>query len=380
MKYQQCYRCSDAHENSDACRKEWFCFLCDGKHSPSSKDCPRWRFEKEIVETADVERISIGNAKRQIMGANRSENSTYAQVITKMKHAKRREAVYETNAAKGHIPHVNGLPPKPTNKEDSVPHESSSPKRPSNPGETHVEAHNIAQQSLASPSSKSEVSVPEAKSSKELSLPEKPEEGLVLPEKSKMKSLEGFWSPPRNKRGRNSPPHRLEINTLNRFRVLDPFGPLSEPRPMKKMALSTSCSELDKMETLESNQFKHPRETSMESLKGSANVGAIVGEDISPSPVIGAAGRTTAAHQPQKVKAAETRVKETASTPATTLEKKKSMSHQKSKPYSHSRASSGNHGKQSGNKPAKLNRPSNSKNSLSLSNQGKAGSSTQRSK
>ena len=83
MKYQRCYRCSDAHESTDACRNEWFCFLCDGKHSPSSKDCPRWKFEKEIVETADIERISIGSAKRQIMGANRSENSTYAQVIKK---------------------------------------------------------------------------------------------------------------------------------------------------------------------------------------------------------------------------------------------------------------------------------------------------------
>ena len=76
MKYQRCYRCSDAHESIDACRNEWFCFLCVGKHSPSSKDCPRCKYEKEIVETADVEQISIGSAKRQIMGANRSENCT----------------------------------------------------------------------------------------------------------------------------------------------------------------------------------------------------------------------------------------------------------------------------------------------------------------
>ena len=387
MKYQRCYRCSDAHESTDACRNEWFCFLCDGKHSPSSKDCPRWKFEKEIVETADIERISIGSAKRQIMGANRSENSTYAQVIKKMKHTKRKEAEDKTNAAKGDVPCVNGSLPQPIGKEEHVPQESGTPTMPSKPAETHVDDHNAAQQPIASSSSKSDASASKAKpdkakSNKELSLSEKPKEGIVVPEKSKIKSLDGFWSPPRNKRGRNSPPQRLEINTLNRFRVLDPFGPLTEPHPMKRMALSTSCSELDKMDTFESNQFKHPRETSMESMTGSsANIGAIVGEDISPSPIIGAAGRTTATHHPQKVEAAELKVKKTANIPATTLDKKKSRSHQAPKHHSNSRASSGNHVKQSGNKPAKLNRPSNSsKSSLSLSNQGKAGSSTQRNK
>ena len=88
---------------------------------------------------------------------------------------------------------------------------------------------NPAQQPIASSSSKSDASESEAKSNKESSLSEKPE-------KSKIKSLDGFWSPPRNKRGRNSPPQRLEINTCNRFRVLDQFRPLCEPRPKKKVA------------------------------------------------------------------------------------------------------------------------------------------------
>ena len=67
----------------------------------------------------------------------------------------------------------------------------------------------------------------------------------------------------------------------------------------------------------------------MESMTGSsANIGAIVGEDISPSPIIGAAGRTNATHHPQKVEAAELKVKKTANIPATTLDKKKSRSHQ----------------------------------------------------
>ena len=37
---------------------------------------------KEVIETANVEHIIIGSAKRQVMGANRSENS-YAAAIKK---------------------------------------------------------------------------------------------------------------------------------------------------------------------------------------------------------------------------------------------------------------------------------------------------------
>ena len=120
----------------------------------------------------------------------------------------------------------------------------------------------------------------------------------------------------------------------------------------------------------------------VKSLMGSsANVGTIVGEDILPSPIIGAAGRTTATYQHQKVEAAELHVKTTANIPVITLDKMKNRSRQTPKHHSNSRASSGNHGKQSGNKPAKLYRPSDSsKSSLSLSNQGKAGISTQRNK
>ena len=41
----------------------------------------------------EVERISIGSAKRQVMGANRSENSSYAAAIKKIKHVKRKVVV-----------------------------------------------------------------------------------------------------------------------------------------------------------------------------------------------------------------------------------------------------------------------------------------------
>ena len=46
-------------------------------HSPSSNECSRNKFERDVIETSNVEHISMGSAKRQVMGANRSENSSY---------------------------------------------------------------------------------------------------------------------------------------------------------------------------------------------------------------------------------------------------------------------------------------------------------------
>ena len=80
----RCSKCSGNHV-ADTCNNEMFCFLCDERHNPTSNVCARKKFEREVIETAEVERISIGSAKRKIMGANRDQNSTYAKVMKKMK-------------------------------------------------------------------------------------------------------------------------------------------------------------------------------------------------------------------------------------------------------------------------------------------------------
>ena len=79
----RCFRCSETHEQNISSHAKLFCFLCDGNHSPSSNECPRKKIEREVIETANVERISIGSAERQVMGANGSENSSYAAAIKK---------------------------------------------------------------------------------------------------------------------------------------------------------------------------------------------------------------------------------------------------------------------------------------------------------
>ena len=44
--------------------------------------------EQEIVEVANNERISIGNAKRKVMGANKNPFSTYAATLHNKKERK----------------------------------------------------------------------------------------------------------------------------------------------------------------------------------------------------------------------------------------------------------------------------------------------------
>ena len=68
----KCKVCSSVNLCVKTCEKEEVCFHCDGNHSPASRWCPRYRFEEEVVETANSGHISIGSAKRIVMAANSS--------------------------------------------------------------------------------------------------------------------------------------------------------------------------------------------------------------------------------------------------------------------------------------------------------------------
>ena len=78
-------QCSQQHEEGDKCELPNYCFHCAGNHSPTSKECPRKKFEQEVVEVAQNLHISIGSAKRQVMSANRDPSSSYASAIKSMK-------------------------------------------------------------------------------------------------------------------------------------------------------------------------------------------------------------------------------------------------------------------------------------------------------
>ena len=76
-----CSKCSTELENDNHKCSTYFCFHCDGDHSPRSRQCQRFKFEQDIVDVAHNEFISYGKAKGKIMGANKTPGATYAKVL-----------------------------------------------------------------------------------------------------------------------------------------------------------------------------------------------------------------------------------------------------------------------------------------------------------
>ena len=356
---QRCNRCSDRHEPNFICENDLFCFLCDGKHSPSSNVCPRRKFEREVVETADVEHISIGSAKRQIMGANRNEGSSYAKVISKMKQAKKeivqKPATVMSQTSSSSIP---SSPSDTVQKPATVIDQTSSSSMPLSPSDTVQKPATVMSQAssssmLSSPSDTTE-NTPSTSGTQTLhstssgleegacSLPapedEKPAQASTRTsskeqrkeKNKKMQDDDGFQYPPGQKRALQTSPNKPSIEVANRFKIFeDPFKPLTTEQPLKKMAISASCDNINI-----TNDY--------------------VMEETTPS----------CAEQ------------------GTTLMDVEPKHHSKTSNHSSSNHSSGGTSRKSSkyNKPTKLNRPSESTKSSSQQKQGKTGSSNPRNK
>ena len=78
----KCSKCSGSHNHSDECEEENFCFHCSGLHSPNSRQCPQYKIEQTIINTANDEHISFGLARRKVMGGNKKAGSSYANATT----------------------------------------------------------------------------------------------------------------------------------------------------------------------------------------------------------------------------------------------------------------------------------------------------------
>ena len=102
----RCYVCSAEHDVwDDDCTLERYCFHCKGSHSPNSRECPRHLFEQEVLEVANNQYISIGSAKKQVMGANKHREATYASAIGQVNNdsnARRTSASDRSNSRKEH--------------------------------------------------------------------------------------------------------------------------------------------------------------------------------------------------------------------------------------------------------------------------------------
>ena len=84
----RCSSCSGDHEPMEQCGP-MKCRNCGECHPPTSKECIRFKFEQDILEVAHNEFISIGNAKRQVLGANQSPGSSYVSVVKNIKNNSR---------------------------------------------------------------------------------------------------------------------------------------------------------------------------------------------------------------------------------------------------------------------------------------------------
>ena len=94
----RCSNCSGLHQNSD-CNKNKFCFQCNGAHSPTDKRCPRYKFEQEIRETVNTHHVSVGEAKKMVLNANKSPNSTFSSVVQGFKSSRIARSAAATNAS-----------------------------------------------------------------------------------------------------------------------------------------------------------------------------------------------------------------------------------------------------------------------------------------
>ena len=52
LNLKKCNTCSEHHQEWSICEQPPYCFHCSGNHSPTSRECPRKRFEQEVVDTA----------------------------------------------------------------------------------------------------------------------------------------------------------------------------------------------------------------------------------------------------------------------------------------------------------------------------------------
>ena len=217
----RCTVCSSIHDLTNKCTNDRFCYHCKGAHSPKWRGCPFFKYYQDILIMAENEHISFGAARHRMRKFSSNPMETFATALIS-----NNKITTPSNA-------------KPTEK--SI---LTNPTEISNPP---AEKSNIPSKPITSDNPRRDLNSP-IKSGEE-------ENPSVRP-KTKFRFDNGFWSPPKNKRGRHSPPHAFVTKTHNQFQVLDPSGPLMNQRPQKRMALSSSCSDVGKMDIPENNMTK----------------------------------------------------------------------------------------------------------------------------
>ena len=75
-----CAGCGEEGHNLDDCKNDPKCVNCQGDHVAISRDCPKWKIEKDIVTLKYTEKISFADARKRLQTSFDPSKDSYATV------------------------------------------------------------------------------------------------------------------------------------------------------------------------------------------------------------------------------------------------------------------------------------------------------------
>ncbi|XP_071038430.1 uncharacterized protein [Parasteatoda tepidariorum] len=78
-----CSRCSQPDHNFKTCSLPEKCVNCTESHSANSRNCPKWKQEKQILNIKVTQNLTYFEAKAKLLGSQPKPNLSYAAVVAK---------------------------------------------------------------------------------------------------------------------------------------------------------------------------------------------------------------------------------------------------------------------------------------------------------
>ena len=79
-----CPSCGTTDHDRTTCSGSISCFHCRGAHPASSKDCDRYRFEREVLFIRTTEEIDFAEAKRRVLTTHIRPGVTCATMLSSL--------------------------------------------------------------------------------------------------------------------------------------------------------------------------------------------------------------------------------------------------------------------------------------------------------
>ena len=96
-----CSSCGTTDHDAMTCSGPIFCFNCCGPHPASSKDCDRYRFEREVLSIRTTEKIDFAEAKRRVLTTHIRPRVTYTTMLSSLPNRRQLRKTTATSAPSG---------------------------------------------------------------------------------------------------------------------------------------------------------------------------------------------------------------------------------------------------------------------------------------